>query len=495
MYTHVPDPPIGSTAVSARWNEQRRRRRLLEGGWRGDLHSRAVELVGGMRRDAWGFLDMSANPFRQLCDQFATLYDHEPLVRHALADELGVATLERALADSGYWALMQRVQRDTIGLRHGFVRIDIDDDAALIYERIAPDTVYEVDYSPSGRRVEHFAHLRLRQDRETGRLRWYWDVLSVSGGVGQYAVVQDAGGSPLGADVSPDYLSTPTGAPAPPGGLSGDLYPYIDGEGRPYVPVVHYRAQLTGRAGWDHLTWSEVVEGTLNVAVYWSFWGHVLRSASWPQRYAAGVHVRSHLIEGAASVAGAQRRGVVTDPATLLEFDLDEDFTGQPVIGQFNPGGDANSLASAISVYEARIAAGVGVSPSDLTRTSGDPRSGYALAVSNEALRKQQRRYEPAFRQGDMIALEIITAQLNRIAGVGLPERGWRPEYVSLPLSVAERQELRSEVFELLDRRFIDETEAMRRLSGSTMTRDQARAALEQARAAAPAAAPDRSEE
>lgn len=477
MYT--PELPYGDSRVSTRWREQRRRRRLLEGDWHGDLVQRANELVGNLRRSAWGFLDQSANPLRQLCDQFATIYDHEPVVKGSSASDLDVVILEGAAADSGYWALMQRVQRDTVGVRDFFVRLDIDDEAQLVYERIWPDIVYDVEYDDGGQRVMQFAYLRIRKDPKTGAKAWYWDVLEVDGGVGRYAVVADAGGAPLGEDYSAEFLTDVNGQPAPPGGLTGDRYPY-QGVAGPYVPVVRYRAQLLGRQQWDYRTWIEVVEGSLNVAVYWSFWAHALRNASWPQRYAAGVHARAQMISGDSL---APRREVTTDPAVLLEFELDEGYTGQPVIGQFQPGADIATLSSAVSTYESRIAAGVGISPSDLTRTSGDPRSGYALAVSNEALRKAQRRFEPAFRQGDMVALSIMAALLNRALALSMPESGWRVEYVALPLSVEERRELRSETFDLLDRGFIDQVEAMRRLNGSTMTREQARIELERVRA------------
>lgn len=474
--------PVGEGATAERWLEQRRRRRILYGEWKDDLYLRAGELVGQVRRDAWRFLDMSANPLRQLCDQFSTLYDREPQVRRSMgASAAALAAMEVALDDAGYWAVMQRVQRDTVGLRECFVRLDTADDGNLVVEQVFPDMVGQVAYDRTGRLLRRYEQLVEREDPTTQRPAWFWDVLEVTpDGVGRYRVVRDRGGRADGEDVSSTFLRTSTGARAPDGGLSGPDYPYLHADDTAYVPVARYRAAVLGVRHWDHHEWQEVVEGTLNVATYWSFWGHVLRAASWPQRYAVGLQPA-----GAGQRGGDQtvRHEVITDPATLLLLDRSEQSEGQPIVGQFSPGGDPLTLAKAVERYESRIAAAVGVSPSDLTRTSGDPRSGYALAVSREAQREQQARLKPAFRQGDSVALSIVASLLNgHPAWPEVPEDGWRPEYVALPRSADERRADREEAFELLDRQYIDEVEAMRRISGHTMSRAEAEAELARVR-------------
>lgn len=472
----TPMMPIGTSHTAERWREQRRRRRIMYGRWRGDLEERARLLVGGLRREAWGFLDQATNPLRQLAVQFATLYDDEPAVEHSEATDEQLAIFELALKDAGYWALMQRVQRDTVAIRDMFVRLDVGPDGELVPEQVYPDLVAEERYDVAGRRLIRFPYLRLRE--LDGAPAWCWDVLEVRGGVGTYRVVADEGGRPEGPDLSELFLRTPYDTPAPPGGLTGAMYPYLRTDGEPYVPVVRYRPAVLGTRSWDPWEWIEVVEGTLNVAVYWSLWGHVLRSASWPQRYLIGAIPRGGAPSGGSP--GSVRHEVVTDPATVLLLAREEAYDGQPVAGQWAPAGDPEALARAVERYEARIGAGVGVTSSDLTRTSGDPRSGYALAVSREAQREQQRRLIPAFRQGDIVALEIIATLLNTSGAlpVQLPERGWRPSYVALPLSVEERAALRDEVFALVDRGYLDEVDAIRRLSSAGLTRAEARAEL-----------------
>jgi hypothetical protein len=73
-------------------------------------------------------------------------------------------------------------------------------------------------------------------------------------------------------------------------------------------------------------------------------------------------------------------------------------------------------------------------------RMSGDPRSGYALAISREGQRLQQRKHEEMYRRGDQGLLSISAAIANR-SGLGpFPEKGWRLEYRSLPRTPEEQK-------------------------------------------------------
>lgn len=479
MPSDAPQLPMVGGSIGERWHEQRRRRRILYGRWHPDLVRRAKKLIGSERRRAWGYLDQSANPFRQLADQFSTLYDHEPNLRNEKANDKQQDALEEALNEAGYWALMQRVQRDTVGIRECYLRIDVTDDGELVLEQVFPDMVSGERFDRTGRRLQRFAYLRPRADPGAeNKVAWFWDVFEVVGGVGTYSVRRFDKKEMEGDAVSDLFLMTSSGGDAPAGGLTGNEYPYLDGEREAFIPVVRHRAAVLGSSThYDPFDWHEVVEGSLNVAVYWSFWGHVLRQAGWPQRYSIGCHIK-----GTGIVGEDRREQVEADPAILLHFTADGKFEGTPSVGQFAPGADALQLAGGIERYEARIAAGVGVSPSDLVRTSGDPRSGYALAVSREAQREQQRKLTPAFRQGDRQALQIIAILLNQAQIEDLPElpeKGWTPKYVSLPMSADERRAVIEEALKLLDEGFIDEVEAMQMISGHTMSRAEAKAKLE----------------
>ena len=88
--------------------------------------------------------------------------------------------------------------------------------------------------------------------------------------------------------------------------------------------------------------------------------------------------------------------------------------------------------------YESRIEAAFG-HVAAVSRKSGDPRSGYALAVSREEQRDAARRLEPQFRRGDLELLRIVAALVNaRTPDDPLPESGWSISYQSLPPSQSE---------------------------------------------------------
>jgi hypothetical protein len=262
-----------------------------------------------------------------------------------------------------------------------------------------------------------------------------------------------------GEDVTEGML----GAPA-----SGDAYLYeLEGK-RPTLPYALYHAGTTGRL-WDPYEAIEIVDGTLDVGVLWSFWHHAVRDASWPQRYAAGFAVAggSQVGEGTAA-----RTEVVMDPAILaILTPLSDSGTG--VIGQWGAAVDVHELAEAILTYERRLPAYMGLSPSDFARVSGDPRSGYALMISRDGQREAARRLEPQFRRGDLRLLMLCAAALNRWwerhgLPMRLPETGWRLRYRAIPASPEEQRSQREHVTDMLDRGLMTKAQAYAALHGVT---------------------------
>lgn len=316
---------------------------------------------------------------------------------------------------------MQRVQRDTLGLREMLLRIEVSDGGTLRYRPVFPDLAQVKPHPDDPMRMQSFAELRRR--KVGTEWRWLWDVFELSDdGEASYRVLGDRNGEPdRGTDLSPEVLG---------GAKAGEDYRFRYEDGTPFIPAVMYHAAVTGKL-WDPFEWCEVVEATLNVGVLWSFWAHVVRDASWPQRYGLGVTVA-----GASAVGGGQtrRREVVTDPASVVMFEPLPNFEGQPSLGQFDPGGDPVAIAESVAAYERRVIAFIGMSPSDIHRVSGDPRSGYALAITRDAQREHQTRLEPAFSRSDRETLRKSAALWNRWAeGAELPdrlaERGWRARY------------------------------------------------------------------
>ena len=411
-------PPIPKdTDEQMRVEHTRLRRRLLYSQFQTDLDSRIRQAVGNVKADAWKPLDLTANPYLSIWQQTAVLYDVAPEVVTVAGSEPVLS----ALTESGAWALMQRVQRDTLGLREMLLRVSASEAGDLVVRPVFPDMVQvEVDPSDPGRPVKIKEWLF---DPTHGWVRHVYDVRDPAAPL--YAVFT-AGG----VDVSALVLG---------GNFTGTAYPFRLADGAPILPWVLYHASETGCV-WDCYTMREVVEGSLMLGVYLTFFGHVLRDASWPQRYVIGARVLgADTVDGEGNVL-AGRREVVTDPATLLEMEMDPTFTGQPLVGQWNASADPEKLLTSISMYERRILTLAGIQAPDVTRTDSDIRSGYSLAVSREQVRTLQRVYEPQFRRGDLQLLSIAAALLNRATGSAYAEdaSAYRITYQGLPKSPQE---------------------------------------------------------
>jgi hypothetical protein len=450
--------PDTESDTIARCNQTRARIRLLEGGWERDATARLVARLGTVRAIAVGQPDLSANPARSIWSQSATLYDREPIVSHPLdADGTATAALQAALQAAGVWPLMQRIQRQIIGLREMYVRVDVDSGGSLLVRPVTPDLV---DAEALDDRPDRPASLRELRRREVdgGKCEWTYDV--VDPGTLTYRVEATDG-----EDLSSQFL--------PDGVGSGEAaYPYALDDGTPVLPYVLYHAAQTGKL-YDAFDGIEIVEGTYEVATLWSFWGHCARDASWPQRWGIGVRVLGATQEGSAATA---RDTVVTDPATVILLTPSESLEQgvQPSVGQWEPGADPKILAESIISYESRLPIYAGGNPADFARTSGDPRSGYALAISLEGQRAASRRYEQTQRIGDLQLLTLICAALNRWSEsvgtpLGLPETGWAIRYPAIPLSPEEQAALQDRVTMLLDRRLISRRRAYSELWGVSL--------------------------
>lgn len=445
-------------AERLRWEHTRLRRRLLYGQWEQDLTQRIQRAIGAVRREAWGVPDLSANPFRAICAQVSVTYDRAPMVCHS--DAAAETTMRDLLEGAGWSQLMARIQRDTLGLREMLLRVDLQD-GELLLRPVYPDMVQAVADPDRPDMPAAIRELRLRTHE--GKQVWAWDVLDVrdpAAPVYQVMLAESsAGGDP---DISESVLGVE-------GGLVGEAYPYRDAKGRPILPYVLYHAHRTGTL-WDPWEGAEVVDGTLNVAVMWSFFAHCVRNASWPQRYAIGVEVPQGEQVGGTTTA---RHEVVADAATILLLARSSDHDGQPMVGQFQPGADPEVLAGAVSAYERRLAAYAGLSASDIQRVSGDPRSGYALAISREGQREAARRIEPQFRRGDLQLLRVVAA----LYGQALPESGWTIRYESVPPSSDELAQTRDQLTWEAEKKLIGPVEMWRRLHPGA-SEEQARAAL-----------------
>lgn len=419
-------------ATRRRWDHQGLRWRILYGHWDEDLRSRIIDEVGTTRANAWGEPDLGANLLLSASSAVSTLYDYSPRVMHD--DPAGGARLDALLADAGWPTLMQRVQRDTIAIREMLVYVDVVGRPGRRRVRLQPVHPHEVEVIASEDDPEVPAVIRWWRLREspTGGEVWTVDVWDIRERMERYAIEDEHG-----QDVSPLYLSGVEDGRAPAGGYRGEAYPYR-ADGEPILPWVMYHAARTGGM-WDWGSSAEIVDATLSIGTLWTYWRHLVQTASWPQRYLINGIVAGQMTIGEGE---AGRRQVVADPAVLLRIVQDMDNAdSSPRIEQDSTNADPHQLGEAISAYERRAIALAGLNPADFVRTSGDPRSGYAMAITRDGQREAQRRYEPTFRRADEMLCRVVAALWG-----GLPTDGYRVIYEAIPPTVAELRDLQAYV-------------------------------------------------
>jgi hypothetical protein len=245
--------------------------------------------------------------------------------------------------------------------------------------------------------------------------------------------------------------------------MSGDAYPYRNKEGEPFIPYSLYHAEITGDL-FDAFHNSEIIAGSLNASVLRSFYLHLSKNCSFPQRYMMGA-IPAGMSMFDNDIA-SRRNAISTDPSSVLLFNPDPDLVAgqQPQIGQFQAGGDVEKMLESITTYERGLASNAGINPADVQKMSGDPRSGYAIAVSRSSLRENQRRFAPAFRRGDVETLEKSAMIANRFIGGDYPETGYRVEYHAVELSPEESKAQREHILSLLTAGLISKIDAIQML-------------------------------
>ena len=461
-FPHAPNPPTPDNPADAqRWQEARRRRRMLEGTWRDDLEQRLQDHLGSVRRDAWGPISLALNPFKSIVTELSVLYDRPPTVMHDKVRDPGIA---RALEVAGLWAMMQRVQVATLALNQCFVRPHVDERGRFSFRIVTPDFVRAFATMDDPRNPVMLLEYRLRRlpPREKGGPRplgWtvdHYEITDPEKPVYMVHIANDDGS--LGEDVSEFYLG---------GEFIGDAYPFRRSSGRPFLPFQLYHSSGGGQYLFSPYEGQELVEASLDLSVLHQMVVHTFRDASWPQRYV--INLQPAGVSIVETVDGA-RAEVVTDPASLIQFESipDGDGQGQPMIGQFQAGGDPGKMEETLANMCARVASDAGVPPSDVQRLGGTARSGAAISLTNEGKRKAQRKYAQVFRDADERLVAMCAAMSNRARGAAEGNRyvegGYKVLYHELPLSPEERRARREDVIAMLEAGLVSPVHAFQEL-------------------------------
>lgn len=456
-----------------RWAWTKLARDILYGCWEKQLERRIDHQVGSTRKGKWKNADLSANLLKESSTELACLFDEEPNIVQNDAAQL--EAMKGVIDDAILWPLMQTVERDARALGNVLVRIDNSSGEFIRYRIVFPDMCI-AKANPDDPTVP--VMLRWARERDLkgfGRV-WCWDEYDIRDKANPtYRVLTVAHAKEAERDVTTEVLGS---------SYSGKAYPYVWTQGerkdQPFIPFVKFDARRSSDL-WNWRDNVELVEGTLQNGVYWTFFGHNLRMGSFRQKYGINVTVpgANRGAMGGDSKAPAE---VVPDSANIILFDVADPDAGQAVLGEFDVPVDPEKYIGAVSNFERRVVSkAAGIKPASAVRTDGTPTSGYTFALSNAEKRAVQARIKPMFEAGCIELLEKTAAMSNASGVTTLPEDGWAIEFTGIPLSADEREAIRKDVADQMAQGLMGPVEAYQRLNPGA-TREQAMAALEQIR-------------
>ncbi len=409
---------------------------MLDGEWEDDGVDMLKNHVGEDRAEAWGVIDMSACPAKQIAGELAVLYTRRPALTCSAGDATDLVGDEGLLRRAGLWTKMKELQRYCWFLRDFFLRVDVNvKTRQLQFRLVSPHNVTATSSGDEPDRPLSIRELRLREIDE--ELCWTWDVLDISDEENPvYRVIKYDHKAPK-AERETDITVAALG-----GEFSGKAYPYRLASGRPILPYVMYHARDTGKL-WNSWDGVEVMIGSLNAAVYWTMAGHAAKDASGRTVIVAGAEVQG--VETKRSKeSGHPIRSLTLEPGTMVF--LEPVGNNTITVQEVGPGAQVVDLEEFANRYERRIAVMAGINPSDIQRMGGDARSGYAIAISNQGKRTAQEEQVELYRRYDLELLEVAAVIANRLLGMDVPETGYGIEYAPIPKTPEEQSAEREEI-------------------------------------------------
>jgi len=434
-------PPLpGSAEDEACREDQRFRRRIMEGRWETDLLDKI--------RSFWDpavaplivpAMDMSKNLGGRVSTEVAVLYEEQPRVANETNDA-AVEDMSAAVAESGLWQLQQGTNRLAYGIREMYVRTDAvqpnGKPTKLAHRLIPPDMVQA--YASPDTPDEPNLLFESRPRVVGGKSWWTWDVVDLRDPAAPRYMVLKAdykSDDPdetieMATDITDEVLGAETELD---GARPEGNWLWWAGD-EPLWPYPLYHAQRTGKL-YDPRRNMEMFYSTVMIGAYYSFLGMGFRDGSYPIRTiygsVAGVGTRGDGSE--------TRRQATIAPGVVLELMSPDGGTTPPSIDQWGPAIDPERMQMAIEAYEKRAMIDAGLSPSDVDK-SGGPESGYSKTVSRESVRRVARAMEVPFRRADEHTLRLSAGLLNRWGGASLPTAGWRVQYRGMEKSPEERR-------------------------------------------------------
>lgn len=455
---------------------------VLSDEWEPLLAKWLERTIGADRARTWGPVDISVNTLGALCSQLSTPghYQHRPEIRHADARAAALIAPDVGLLDQALWGpIMQQVEYRTLGVGDHFLRPHISDTGRLSLIDVPAQFVRKDTDSNDRRRLTLIEWLRPRVITVGADAYEVWtiEVYDIRDPANPRHYVTLAGGGPgtmaIGEDLSGALLGT---AANPSGNWNGEAYPFV-GDTGPFIPFGWWSSQASGKL-WQVTAGRGAYHGALQTGLLQTY-------AMQAARDSAGTTVVLVDIEapaGSLSASGApgQERSIALKPGSMMFLRSAEDGKGQPMIQSIGPGMNLEKLAAFAADYEARLMSRMGLSPSDITRATGN-QSAQALLVTDSGRRRYSSRIRPLLRASDLQFVEII-ASLARMAGIDVPASGYTITYYDIPDSPEEERARRESEQADLDRGLISRVDLWRTRHPGATAQDAVQA-LAQARA------------
>jgi hypothetical protein len=431
----------------ARWNEQSLRYRMLNGEHRPDVQKTIQgmfgrEFVGELNQQ----VDLSRNSFKMVWQQLSTAYLQAPEV--TAHDASGDPADLSSIISARLWPQRQTADLWALAIRESLFRLDWHADQGVQYRPVSPDVVIcsALPNQPDkpGRVQEYRQRIK-----SNGQAVWTVETWDIMGPTPSFMIEELSQMGKRRSDVTQEFMPE----------LEAGAYPYLDREGNPILPYVLIHAEVAPRL-WSYTTGTELVNGSLRLASFWTYWGDSYLSASHPQRWALDVTTRAGDTK---NIGGKSVDLIPVNHKSILVFRSDGPTGGS--LGQYQPAMNPLEGAAALREFEQGLAVYAGLNPSDLQITSGQ--SGYAIVVSQAGKRSQQRRSEPARRMADQDILATAAKLANAYEGTDLPEEAaaYAVRYPGVGESIEERKAKAEIVKTELEMGLISRVEAYRRLN------------------------------
>lgn len=457
--------PLMPTAEQERVKRQELRWNILMEEWDAEALSWIGKHVQADRLSTWGPPDTSINALASNARQLTTpgLYGSQPRVGNPKGDGSMLTDPDGLLAASGFWTKQQHVQYMAVGMGDAVVCDDLDS-GGLAHRLVEPHCL--VVETAFGRPdvVIRLYELRVRWHAQLGGAVWTWDMFSMMPGEEpQFAI--------LLSDGKPATNMWIEGAP--PEGLTGAAYTWRDPDlgGEPFIPYTVYRAVDTGFT-WNTQHMRGAVMGTLNGAKVETFIGRAALDAT--GSCAIGVDIEFGGVDTrteSGAPGGPQVRTVQLSPGAFMSARSVAEAKN-PMITQIGPGANLPILTDYATLQQNRLAVAAGLSPTDITRTGGNPTSGAALAISDAGRRRFSSRVAPLFRRADIERLRKIASMLKNVGIYKGPTAGWTVKYPEIELSPEERAAVREDTDWQVSKGYLTDTEAYQRYNPGTSAED-----------------------